>query len=95
MLHSKQYAKFCESAIGEFLHHEPLDKSDRRLVIGATRLYAYTLEILNKSFRRVDNYFWSTEIIDARLICFHMRVNNPKLKSLAIFNEVERGVPVN
>jgi hypothetical protein len=59
MLHSKQYAKFCESAIGEFLHHEPLDKSDRRL------------------------------------ICFHMRVNNPKLKSLAIFNEVERGVPVN
>jgi len=94
MLHSKLYTRFCQEAIGEYLHHEPLDKTDAVHLAGAARLYAYTVEVLNEAFKYVDSYFWSPEVTNARLICFHMRVNNPPIKEIALFKEVERGLPV-
>ncbi len=94
MIDSKRYTRFCDEAIGEYLHHEPLDKAQGDLMLGAARLYRYTVEVLNRSFCYVDNFFWSPEVINARLICFHARVKNPTIKEIALFEEVERGLPV-
>lgn len=70
MLFSRQYAEFCKQIVGEFMHHEPLDKTNEVAVQDVTRKYQYTMEIHPQLFTEVDKTFWPS-VEKAGIICWH------------------------
>ena len=72
ILHTRQYAGFCDRVMGCFMHHEPLDPNNVRKVARIRMLYDYTVDIMPKVFCSVDtNGTWPTRLTDASLICMH------------------------
>jgi hypothetical protein len=78
ILHTQQYADFCQRVVGGFMHHVPLDHAREADVAAVGRLYAYTIACLNRFFWRVNEDHFPSVLPDARLICFHgARYENP------------------
>ena len=46
ILHTKQYAAFCEETVGTFMHHDPLDHAQATAVAQVRFLYGYTVTVL-------------------------------------------------
>ena len=71
ILHSKQYMDFCQSTVGEYMHHVPLDRDDPAQMVEIRRLYNYTIRVLRDIFITVDESMWPAEPTDMQLICWH------------------------
>lgn len=71
MLFSHQYDSFCKRVVGEMMHHQPMDKSDKKQLKKGVRLYRYTLQILGKVFKTVGDKMWAKKEIKSHLICMH------------------------
>ncbi len=71
MLFSKEYQGFCEAVVGEFMHHKPLERSSKKEMAKARRLYRYTIQVLENVFTKLDKHFWPKKNVDAHTICFH------------------------
>lgn len=95
LLHSRQYATFCDKAVGEFMHHIPLDRSNEAQMENIRVLYGYTIEVLNKIFlpSEIDRNFWPPGIMDLHLICWHFgnSVAYPDVQHLRMFEPDPRG----
>lgn len=77
VLHTKNYAKFCDDAIGYFMHHDPLDEDDTQKVKLVEGLYGYTLGILDTIFPgNVNRQAWPEDVV-ANRICFHFGNTSP------------------
>src|SRR3989344_6580259 len=95
MLHSRQYAEFCDRVVSRFMHHEPLNDENEEEVEAVRRLYDFTLEVLDKMFVRVDpKNFPARGEADYRLLCSHNRPCNSRINGLALFPFDPRGVPL-
>jgi len=57
LLHSKDYAEFCEQRFGRFLHHQPgfLDKEEHG---GGKALRARTVDTITLAGYEIDMEFW-------------------------------------
>lgn len=71
ILHTRQYARFCDEVLGAFMHHEPLDHARPRDVAGVKFLYNYTREVMEQTFVQLDARFYPAELLDAQLVCTH------------------------
>lgn len=71
ILHTRQYAAFCDDVLGSFMHHEPLDHGRARDVAGVRFLYDYTREVMEKAFNYLDDRFYPVSLVDERLVCTH------------------------
>jgi len=93
ILHTQEYMRFCEQVIGEYMHHQPLDRANAPQLENVRTLYGYTLEILEKLFGGIDEEFWSTDMSDAAMICFHKGNVEiyPQMQPIRLFEPVARG----
>lgn len=91
MLFSSDYTKHTVEAVGEYMHHAPLDHDDPEQVEKARRLYAYTMEVFGKVFRRIDRKYWPEKLGDDQLICMHFgnSVMYLELQAHRLFEPVE------
>ena len=73
VLHTAQYARFCNEAVGYFMHHIPLNQSDPEMVQAVYKVYGYSLDVLRHIFgeENVDPTCWSPDATKAEMICFH------------------------
>lgn len=95
MLHSRQYAEFCDRVVSRFMHHEPLNNEKEEEVAAVMRLYDFTLEVLSKMFVRVNpKNFPAKGDADYRLLCSHNRSCDSHINELALFPFDPRGVPL-
>ncbi len=93
ILHTQQYVGFCDRVVGEYMHHTPLDPGNGDQVQNVRELYAYTLETMEKLFGEFDEKFWTDDLSDAAMICFH-RGNQelyPRLQPYRLFEPNPRG----
>jgi hypothetical protein len=89
ILHTRQYAEFCERVYGQFIHHNPLNRMDRTEVEHVARLYTYTAGIYSKMLNYVSGVFYPAEVPVDRLICTHYPVTNEDVRAHALFSPVE------
>jgi len=96
ILHSKQYMDFCESTVGEYMHHVPLDRNDHDQMREIRRLYTYTIKVLHELFAVVDPQMWVAKPTDAHLICWHKgnRDLYPAIQPLRLYEPTEKGKAV-
>ena len=94
ILHTEQYVEFCNRVVGEYMHHRPLNHGNEDHVAVIRRLYRYTLDVLPKLFNVVDNNFWTKDIPDEMLICWHKGNQEiyRELQPMRLFEPNERGV---
>ena len=85
ILHTRQYAVFCENVFGQFVHHEPLNKSDSEEVLRVKRLYEYTAGLYRRMFRYTNRDFFPRDLSLTRIICTHYRITNPAVENEALF----------
>ena len=71
ILHTKQYAAFCQETVGAFMHHDPLDHSLAADVAQVQFLYDYTIGVLSDLFGELDPQFYPQHLADAQLVCTH------------------------
>jgi len=71
ILHTEQYHRFCQRVVGEYMHHSPLDSTNVSQVENVRTLSAYTHEIVQKLFNTVDAGFWTGDLSDGAMICYH------------------------
>lgn len=75
ILHTRQYVEFSEKVFGQYIHHNPLDKSDKEELGKVRDLYSYTLDCMPKLFRSIDRQFWPEGTSDDILVCAHLNVS--------------------
>lgn len=94
VLHTEQYAEFCNRVVGEYMHHRPLNHGNKKHVAVIRRLYDYTLDVLPKLFSVVDGEFWLTGAPDEMLICWHKGNQEiyRALQPMRLFEPNSRGV---
>jgi hypothetical protein len=88
ILHTKQYTDFCNRVFGHYIHHTPLNHADKKAVSIVGNLYRHTESIYKKIFKGVNRFFFPEEMPEARLICFHMAVQNPEIVQEGLFDQV-------
>lgn len=93
ILHTEQYATFCKGVVGEYMHHQPLDRDNNSQVENVKTLYDYTLEIMRKLFTDVDSDFWPEGNSDGLQICFHKGNQElyPDVQEFRLFEPDHRG----
>ncbi len=93
ILHTMDYVDFCNRTVGEYMHHQPLDRADRPKLENVRTLYQYTLEVLGQLFTHVDQEFWSPDVSDALMICFHKGNQEmyPTVQPIRLFEPSPRG----
>lgn len=93
ILHTSDYMDFCNLTVGEYMHHQPLDRTDKQKLENVRTLYQYTLDVLGQLFINVDSEFWSTDVSDALMICFHKGNQRmyPAVQPIRLFEPSHRG----
>jgi len=93
ILHTEQYHVFCGGVVGEYMHHQPLDRGNNAQVENVKTLYSYTLEIMQKLFGSVDSDFWPESGPDGLQICFHKGNQElyPDVQDIRLFEPDQRG----
>ena len=56
ILHTSEYAEFCERAAGRFIHHAPTDDADER--VGKYRPIKTTLATMREAGIPIDEHLW-------------------------------------
>ncbi len=90
VLFTQDYAEFCNSIFGGYVHHTPLDPDDTEEVGRVSNLYEYTLSTYKKIFSDIDESWWpdvSTGMVGlaSRIVCLHMLVKDPEIMAHALF----------
>ncbi len=88
ILHTRQYADFCERTFGEFVHHEPLDHELSRIVGKVEQFYAYTHGIYDGIFSYYSEEFYPQEVPECRLICYHYSIRSGVLAKESSFPRI-------
>lgn len=86
VLFTRSYRDFCRGIFGHYIHHEPLDPDDKRMVRHVARLYRYTLTIYAKMFKKVEATWWPK--LDGAAhgpICYHMPLHDKEIMENAVF----------
>lgn len=84
ILDTKRYAKFCEEAIGYFMHHQPNNPNNIKEMDFLERAYQYTVEVYGKIYSYFDTDMMPLEMNPENLICFHFGNSAPS--KTAIFD---------
>ncbi len=71
ILHTRQYADFCNRLAGRYLHHEPLDHGKSADVDFVKRLYDFTMRRYAECFVFVDPDFHPASPGRDELVCLH------------------------
>lgn len=86
ILFTSQYRDFCRGVFGHFIHHAPLDDSDKKMVAHVEGLYVHTQEVYDEVFHEVDHDWWPRNAeAGYQLICFHYLVSNEEILKNALF----------
>ncbi|MBI5139227.1 hypothetical protein HZA26_01310 [Candidatus Nomurabacteria bacterium] len=92
ILHSQQYADFCDRVVGRYMHHVPLDAANKVAVENVGVLYNYTLEVIGLLFGEKNPENWPSEHeADFKLMCTHAQ-DYTAVNPFALFAKTERGV---
>lgn len=93
ILHTQEYMQFCNQVVGEYMHHQPLDRRNKLQLENVRVLYGYTLEVLEHLFYHVNREFWSPNMTDAAMICFHKGNQEiyTSVQSIRLFEPTSRG----
>lgn len=72
ILDTVPYKLLCDDIHG-FMHHDPLNKADKRKVKAIKEIFSYTRDVLIKIFgeENLDDRFYPSEPIDAIVVCLH------------------------
>ncbi len=73
ILFTEPYALFCDKVLGQFMHHYPLDHTDKEAVDLVRRLYDYTVEVHQAIFKDADLEFYPINMPEPRLVCLHLK----------------------
>ena len=79
ILFTRDYVRFCDEVFNQFIHHEPLDKTDTQQVDKVLGLYEYTKEVYQQLFKNIDSEMWPTPSLDS-VICSHHEVYDPTIR---------------
>lgn len=85
ILHTKQYADFCQRVFGEFLHHTPLNHTDDVEVREVRDLYDYTVGVYRALGADPENFYFASDLPDHQLVCRHQRVHIDEVRERALF----------
>ena len=89
ILHTRQYARFCDETMGHFIHHEPLDHADVDAVAHLRRLYPYTCARITEIFGgAIESEFFPNPVPDERLVCRHCQCFNEALLAETTYAQV-------
>lgn len=77
ILDTKRYAKFCEEAIGYFMHHQPNNPGNSKEMDFLERAYQYTVGVYEKIYSYFDTNLMPLEMNPEDLICFHFGNSAP------------------
>ncbi len=69
ILHTQQYASFCDRVFGEFLHHVPLNHAHTDQVEYVGGLYRYTAMLYRTVYSYLNPAFYPENPPDIRLCC--------------------------
>lgn len=86
VLFTREYADFCESIYGQFVHHTPLIREDKKMVSHVRDLYNYTVDVYEDIFYEVDKNWWPVLAKDKE-ICYHMEIYAEDIRARALFSE--------
>lgn len=92
ILHTREYAHFCDAVFGQFIHHEPLDESIKEKVDEVRRLYQHTSKVYRKMFGYINPDFypeWLSKNDDKFLVCLHQHIIVPTIREAALFPQVD------
>ncbi|MBI4090203.1 MAG: hypothetical protein HY421_02255 [Candidatus Kerfeldbacteria bacterium] len=89
IMHTKEYVAFCAEVFEEFLHHEPLDRSDEPKLRFVHTLWKYTRGVYGRLFSYVhpDTYKQLADCT-SETVCLHQMVSNRRLRACAVFEAV-------
>jgi hypothetical protein len=62
ILHTKEYAEFCERVAGRFIHHNPTDDTDE--TVGKYGSIAATLDAMRAANIPVDEELWKAHAVN-------------------------------
>ncbi len=72
ILDTARYSRFCDEAVGYFMHHKPHDPDCPKEMDYLERSYTYTAGIYDQIYSFVDSEINPQSLGQDRLICFHM-----------------------
>lgn len=87
ILHTKEYAGFCDRVFGHFVHHTPLNHEDLPAVKHVAKLYAHTSKVYKELFNYVNASFYPDAMPEVRLICMHNKVSDEKIREIGLYPE--------
>jgi hypothetical protein len=82
ILHTRQYAEFCERVFGQFLHHDPLDHQDVNEVREVRDLYDYTAKVYR--MLGAPEGLQYNDVPDSLLVCRHHFVHTAEVREHAL-----------
>ena len=86
VLFTRPYIEFCIAAVGQYIHHEPLDQHDKDKVEHVARLYDHTRDVYEKLFTAVDDSWWPARNGRAHeVVCLHQLLSQPDVVRNALF----------
>ncbi len=71
ILHTQDYVDFCDTVVGCYMHHNPLDHGRKNDVAFVKDLYHFTLARYNQCFLHVDQRFHPAAPSDDEIVCTH------------------------
>jgi len=94
ILHTHQYQNFCQSMMGAFIHHIPLNRHDSRQMENIRDVYGHTLDTLKSVFGedQIDPSVWTNTGMDNQFICWGgSRAVPQEVTEIALFPKVREG----
>ena len=88
ILHTKQYAEFCDNVFHHYVHHIPLDHADTQAVGLMRKLYDYTYQVYEDMFGYVNPEFFASQLEDERLVCMHGADDNAEMRRVTKYPAV-------
>ena len=84
IIFSKDYFRFCDEVFGAYVHHVPLDRTNKLQVAQVKKIYIYTIKMHHKLFKEVDESWWPTGADPTVMICYQPV---PEYKALGLYKE--------
>ncbi len=92
ILHTHQYADFCNRMMGAYIHHIPLNRLDRRQMANIADVYGHTIRTLTEIFGELDPTVWTDNGLDNQYICWGGSRAAPQIVlDSALFQRSENG----
>lgn len=85
ILLSRQYVPFCNKVIGTYIHHLPLDKTEKEKVDYAAKVYNYSSTCMREMFSNISETFYPQNPTAEQLVCLHANDGNGTYDSLEAY----------